>query len=90
MEGKEPQVIRGAKRLLKSGQIMNVLTEFRRLGREPIQEAITTLLESGYTLVHEEKGKLSQAESKSLLQQLTEQYKGKARNFDFWFQFADD
>ena len=90
VEGKEPQIIRGAKELLQSGLVKNVLTEFRRLAREPIQEAVSTLFSSGYTLVDDVKGKLPRSEAIQLFQSMTEEYKGKQRNFDFWFQIDND
>jgi FkbM family methyltransferase len=66
VEGKEPQIIEGAMPLLKSGIVKNILTEFRRLGRETIQTAIKTLLDKGYTLVHLNRRK-SRAESEKIL-----------------------
>jgi FkbM family methyltransferase len=86
VEGKEPQIIEGAKRLLKSGIVQNILTEFRRLGRPTIQKAIATLLDSGYTLVHNEKGKVSRAEARRLLDELRHRLEGKMLNLDLWFQ----
>lgn len=95
VEGKEPQIIEGAKELLQSGRVDNVLTEFRRLGRDTIQQAIATLLAAGYTLVddwtngpdHPPK-RMSRQESVDHLTELAEKFKGNGRNFDFWFQRA--
>ena len=92
VEGKEPQIIEGAKQLLQSGRVENVLTEFRRLKRDTIQEAIATLLDAGYTLVDDSQSqsgqRLDRKASQALLDDLAEKYKGKGRNFDFWFQRA--
>lgn len=54
VEGKEPNIIAGAKRLLESGLVDNVLTELRRFGRDAVQEALKTLLTSGYVIVLDE------------------------------------
>jgi hypothetical protein len=48
VEGKEQQIIAGARRLLESGIVKNILTEFRRLGRKSMQAAIKILLDTGY------------------------------------------
>jgi hypothetical protein len=85
VEGKEPQIIEGARRLLESGIVKNILTEFRRLGRTPIQTAIKTLLDTGYTLVHMN-GRTSRAESEKILNDLTKALSGKMKNVDLWFQ----
>jgi FkbM family methyltransferase len=85
VEGKEPQIIEGARRLLESGIVKNILTEFRRLGRKPIQTAIKTLLDTGYTLVHMN-GRTSRAESEKILNDLTKALSGKMKNVDLWFQ----
>ena len=85
VEGKEPQIIEGARRLLESGIVKNVLTEFRRLGRQTIQTAIKTLLDTGYTLVHMNQRK-SREESEKILDDLTKALSGKMKNVDLWFQ----
>lgn len=87
------QIIEGAKELLNSGRVLNVLTEFRRLARPNIQEAIQTLLDAGYGLVDDETEgrnarRLNRKDSQAYLDKLTEKFKGKGRNFDFWFQRA--
>jgi len=86
VEGKEPQIIEGSKRLLRSGIVENVLTEFRRLSRSTIQEAIYTLLETGYTLVDAEKGKVGQDEARMILQGVEKKLHGTGTNVDLWFQ----
>jgi len=48
VEGKDPLVVLGAKRLLKSGMVQNVLTECRRFGRPVVLEMLETLLEAGF------------------------------------------
>ena len=50
VEGKDPQDMLGAFRLLKSGIIKNVLTEGRRFGRPNIFDSFVTLFEAGFTL----------------------------------------
>jgi FkbM family methyltransferase len=87
VEGKEPQIIEGATRLLMSGIVKNILTEFRRLGRDTIQTAIKTLLDTGYTLVHMNR-RQSRAESEKILDELKNKLHGKMTNVDLWFQRA--
>ena len=98
VEGKEPLIIEGAQHLLKSGLVTNILTEFRRLGRPPVQRAIQTLLESGYTLVLDDddagtanaatpkQRKLTQHQARKYIDDLTKQLRGKMTNVDLWFQ----
>lgn len=50
VEGKEPQVIIGAPRLLSSGLVKNVLTEGRRFGRQNLFDSLVVLFEAGFTL----------------------------------------
>lgn len=50
VEGKEPQVVLGAPKLLKSGKIENILTEGRRFGRTNIQDSFVVLFDAGYTV----------------------------------------
>ena len=50
VEGKEPQVVLGAPKLLKSGIIEHVLTEGRRFGRTNVQDSFAVLFEAGYTI----------------------------------------
>eukprot|EP00546_Thalassionema_frauenfeldii_P015099 CAMPEP_0178917060 /NCGR_PEP_ID=MMETSP0786-20121207/13025_1 /TAXON_ID=186022 /ORGANISM="Thalassionema frauenfeldii, Strain CCMP 1798" /LENGTH=370 /DNA_ID=CAMNT_0020590545 /DNA_START=220 /DNA_END=1329 /DNA_ORIENTATION=- len=50
VEGKEPQIVLGAPKLLKSGIVENILTEGRRFGRENIQESFVVLFDTGYTV----------------------------------------
>lgn len=50
VEGKEPQVIMGAPRLLASGLVKNVLTEGRRFGRKNLFDSLVVLFEAGFTL----------------------------------------
>lgn len=50
VEGKEPQVISGAPRLLSSGLVKNVLTEGRRFGRKNLFDSLVVLFEAGFTL----------------------------------------
>jgi FkbM family methyltransferase len=86
VEGKEPAIIDGAQKLLQSGIIKNVLTEFRRLGRSTIQKAIHTLIDAGFVIVHEERGKLSLADTKEYLEDLRKELHHKMNNVDLWFQ----
>jgi FkbM family methyltransferase len=50
VEGKEPQVIMGSPKLLKSGIIEHILTEGRRFGRSNIRESFEILFEAQYTI----------------------------------------
>jgi hypothetical protein len=50
VEGKEPQVIMGAPKLLASGLVKNVLTEGRRFGRKNLFDSLVVLFEAGFTL----------------------------------------
>ena len=90
VEGKEPQIIEGARQLLQSGRVENILTEFRRMSRPNIQEAIQTLHDTGYTIVVENNNnnskRLSRQASEAYLKSLTAKSKGTGRNFDLWFQ----
>ena len=88
VEGKEPQIVEGAQKLLASGKVLNVLTEFRRLGRDHVQTALKTLLDSGFTLIHEKEGKVSIDRSRILLDELKDELSGKGKNVDLWFQRA--
>lgn len=86
VEGKEPQIVEGAKKLLRSGIVANVLTEARRIGRPTIQQELNTLLSSGYTIVHEKEGKVSRERARVLLDDLEKEMRGKMKNVDLWFQ----
>ena len=50
VEGKEPQVILGSPKLLKSGIVEHILTEGRRFGRVNIRDSFAILFEAGYTV----------------------------------------
>ena len=50
VEGHEPQVLLGAKKLLQSGIVKHVFTECRRFGRDNVKDMIVTLLEAGFVL----------------------------------------
>lgn len=50
VEGKDPAVVLGASRLLKSGIVKHVLTEARRFGRQNLFDSFVTLFEAGFTL----------------------------------------
>jgi FkbM family methyltransferase len=50
VEGKEPQVILGSPKLLKSGIVEHILTEGRRFGRGNIRDSFAILFEAGYTV----------------------------------------
>ncbi len=80
VEGNELQVIELARRLLESGIVKNILTEFRRLGRKALQSAIKTLLDTGCTLVVHMNRRESRAESEKLLDDLTKAPSGKIEN----------
>lgn len=70
VEGVEPQVLLGAKLLLQSGLVQNVLTEFRNMKSKLAQEALTLLLDSGYRVVNKNGEWTSLAESHRLLDRL--------------------
>ena len=99
VEGKEPQIIEGARQLLESGRVENVLTEFRRMSRPTIQEAIQTLHDTGYTIVDDSSASakknsnknytpMTRQASEAYLQRLAAQSKGSGKNFDLWFKRA--
>ena len=97
VEGKEPQIIEGARQLLESGRVENVLTEFRRMSRPTIQEAIQTLHDTGYTIVDDSSSSkqnnknytpMTRKASEAYLQRLAAQSKGSGKNFDLWFKRA--
>jgi FkbM family methyltransferase len=51
VEGLEPEVIMGAKRLLQAGLVQHVLTEFRDFASSRAQQAFAILIDNGYVLV---------------------------------------
>ena len=86
VEGKEAHVIEGAQAFLRSGIVENILIEFRRLSRPNVQQALLLLLDSGFTLVHDTEGKVSETRSAEILSDLTEQLKETSKTVDLWFQ----
>jgi FkbM family methyltransferase len=69
VEGKEPQVIMGSPKLLKSGIIEHILTEGRRFGRPNIRESFEILFEAQYMIKEPQipiEGKTSAEKAKSL------------------------
>lgn len=94
IEGHEPYVVQGARRLLSSGIVKNILTEFR-LVLEPLQkEAVEVLLEAGYVSVdHTPAGKITKYTKESTWTYLKAQddYFRKTRyNVDLWFQLESE
>ena len=86
VEGLEPQIIQGARALLRSGKVRNVLTEFRGMERQIAKDALDTLLNGGFTLVYETEGKVSVARSWEILKYLEENPK---RDYvDLWFRWV--
>lgn len=53
VEGHEPEIIFGAEKLLKSGLVQNILTEYRDYASPKTRKAFDILLAAGYTVVHE-------------------------------------
>ena len=54
VEGAEPFVIQGAKRLLTQRVVQNVLLEFRRPQHHETQQSVAILLDAGYLIVNDE------------------------------------
>jgi FkbM family methyltransferase len=50
VEGKEPQVVLGGRKLLASGLVKHVLTEGRRFGRTNVLDSFVVLYDSGFQL----------------------------------------
>lgn len=69
VEGHEPEIIQGARHLLKSGMVQNILTEYRDFGSDRTRQAFEVLLDAGYTLVHQGK-LLSKSESQAFYRDL--------------------
>jgi FkbM family methyltransferase len=90
VEGKEPMIIEGAKRLLKSGIVENIFVEVRRMGRGIAQQAVETLLSSSYVLVDKTKkgGRKTIEESREYLAGLKSSLGQKS--VDLWFQRGEN
>lgn len=69
VEGHEPEIILGAQKLLRSGLVQNILTEYRDYGSPATRRAFDILLDAGYTIVHEGV-LLTKAESQGFYQDL--------------------
>ena len=92
VEGHEPHIIAGAKMLLCSGIVMNVLLEFNRMHTEESQTAIDTLIDCGFVAVHQDKDvveKKTRDETKPYLNEIKEWGERTRQNVDLWFQRAD-
>ena len=88
IEGREPRVFLGAERLLKSGIVHNVLTEFRRFKRSAAVLALRLLVDADYFLV-DEKTKLKLSRNETFEKIAYYQKMGRtSRTFDLWFQKA--
>jgi FkbM family methyltransferase len=89
VEGKDPQVVLGASRLLKSGIVKNVLTEGRRFGRPNIFDSFVSLFEAGFTLkepVVTMKGKSPKEHAQSVVDYYQEKFgKNSMRTADLWW-----
>ena len=89
VEGHEPQIVQGSPKLLSSGKVLNILTEFRRLGRPAAQQALKVILDSGFTLVDDKRGKMTIKETIEKLQTIRERLKDTEKTIDLWFQWTN-
>lgn len=89
VEGKDPQVVLGASKLLKSGLVKNVLTEGRRFGRQNLFDSLVTLFEAGLTLkepVVVMKGTTPKEHAQSVVDYYLNKFgKNSMRTADLWW-----
>jgi FkbM family methyltransferase len=88
-EGHEPYVLEGAKKLLQSGMVRNVLLEYRTTCQQAV---VSFLLDAGYVLVDDQSPKKKARatmrtveESKSYVDKLNDAARGYK---DLWFRWA--
>jgi FkbM family methyltransferase len=92
VEGMEPQIVHGAKKLLQSGKVANILTEFRKLDQAVSISAVQIMLDAGYTMVvdrgRKKNVKLTREETLEEIKKLQEsRYMKRAGKYaDLWFQ----
>ena len=94
VEGAEPHVIAGATELLASGIVKNVLTEFRRPNEPDSQQALATLLQSGYRIVNDDNKasvrRLDMTETLAYLKAVEERLTQRKLVYaDLWFQLDE-
>jgi len=89
VEGKDPQVVLGASRLLSSGKVKNVLTEGRRFGRQNLFDSYVTLFEAGFTLkepVVALRGTTAKEHAQSVVDHYLQKFgKNSMRTADLWW-----
>jgi FkbM family methyltransferase len=96
VEGAEPLVVEGAKALLKSGIVQNILTEAKNLGGAAMKQSMATILDAGYRIVRDDNlrniRRLSLEESIKYLKYL-EKHPGASGGLynydDLWFQLEE-
>ena len=91
IEGHESFVIDGGRRLLESGIIKNILTEFRFIEQSPQKEAIQILIDAGYVAVdhpREVMKKYTRETTWPYLKEQDEHFLKTRQNTDLWFQLA--
>jgi hypothetical protein len=91
VEGHEPYIIAGAKQLLCSGLVQNVLLEFNRMQEKESQKAIETLLTCGFVAVNHDDNvlvKKTREETKPYLKEVEDFRIKTGRNTDLWFQHS--
>ena len=94
IEGHEPFVIEGAKRLLASGMVKNIQTELRDTEQSPQKEAIQLLLATGCVAVSNPKTlvmhKYTRKETLPFLKSQDEWWQKTKQNTDLWFQLESE
>lgn len=93
VEGAEPLVVAGAKALLRSGIVQNILTVFRNPSHPQSREAFRVLLEAGYMIVRDDAGKIERLDklaTEAYLKDLETQWIRKRMVYiDLWFQLDE-
>jgi FkbM family methyltransferase len=92
VEGMEPQIVHGAKKLLQSGKVANLLVEFRNLDQAVSKSAVQIMLDAGYTMVVDREKKknvnLTREETLEEINKIKESEYLKQKGYvDLWFRF---
>jgi FkbM family methyltransferase len=94
IEGHEPLVVKGAHRLLMSGMVKNILTEFRDIEQAQQRKAIRFLLKAGYGAVDHPSGAVLQKYTRGttwpFLKEQDAWHKQTRENTDLWFQLKSE